>query len=316
MSEQTPAANPSPIVELTAKIDALVKAPEIDRNELDSLLEKRAFAKWWETQPQGAIPNVTNFEDAFKSYKNLQGFATKVSQENANLRKQVETTAPAQQPSETPVAKPEASTPAIPTGMPQITPPAEQPAKEATPETKNPFLSKTEYDEIRNEAINTGNLSPERRAALVARGVDETVIDDMVEAGKARAAIAWQRLIRIAGSQDRAVEVFAYAATLPAERIATLNEGLKGPNHEMIFRGLSAEYDQVMAAKPKEPAKIKNQSAVSATTGGQVLPYRNLDEYRKDRNDARFNSDPAFRNAVFARASASPFLNGEMFARQ
>ncbi len=313
MSETNEAVTPetSAIPTLETQITELQKDPNADRATLDGLLEKRAFAKWYETQPAGAIPNVNNFEDAFKSYKALQGHATKVSQENAELRKKLEA----------PAATPAPAAPAAPaveidqSTFPQITPAAPAPNDPASaPKTAGPFLTKDEYEEIRNEAISSGTISDEKREKLVAKGIPEEAISDMLEAGKARAALAWQKLIKMAGSPERVRDIFSWVATLDPKRIESINSALKGPNHEIIFRGLSAEFDQTVGTKAKEPPKIKNQVPTTSIPNA-VQPYASIADYAKDRNDPRFVTDAAFQAAVFARANVTPFMNGSMFQR-
>lgn len=289
------------------QIDFMLKTPNPDKGKLQELYEQRAFEAWYATVPPGTIPNVTNVKDAFKSYRELQGYTTKVAQENAALRKQVA-------PAETQTAQPNTSAPTQ-TTIPQIP----EPKKDETPAptTAGP-LSEAEYARIRDDVARTGVVSDADKVLLKSRGIPDAVINDMIESGKARAALAWKTASQVVGGDDRLAKIFEWAGNDPSikSKLPTLNAQLANPDTaELVLRGLSAAYDKHVATKPQEPKTIQNQA--SAPSVSTELPgYDTVQEFEKDMNNPRFNSDPAFHQAVLARAAKTSFMNGQMFHKR
>jgi len=291
--------------------------------------ERAAFDALTHTPGFQLPTNFKSVEDYWNSIKNLQRLATQKAQEAAELRKQINTGGPVTTPATSltdslippsapapaPVAQPQIpvpsapAAPAAPAPLSGVTPLQIQPAPPAPPGPTP--LSEAEYNGFRDEVIRTGTLAEASRSALSARGYTATQIDDLVAGGKARIAEAMQKSVAIVGSKERLAEIFAWAGRVyTPEQLAQVNAGLANPQTSEIFlRGLSDHFTK--ANPPRAPEPPRMSQAVSVSNPGQMIDlpgYANLEEFRVDRNNPRYNTDPKFRDAVAMRLAKSPGL--------
>ena len=95
----------------------------------------------------------------------------------------------------------------------------------------------------------------------------------------------------------------------PEERL-NINAGLSSPGYEVVLRGLSAQYDYAQSQKPtaNEPNPVENRETVAATQTATPA-YETQREFKADRNNPRFTTDPKFRAAVEQRMLRTDWNN-------
>ena len=307
MPETTPSttdtlvpAPPAPITPsgVQARIDEALKDPVKNREILPELYELRAFEVAAKTAPE-ILGNAKTIEDAFKSYKHLLGHTTRVSQENAELRKKVEATAaPAQTPS-APPDEPAGGPLQIPIGDPE-------------PDPQPTTFDDAVYRKYHERIVRTGKLEDADRQELSEKyKLGPAVISALESAAKIEAAKAWKRASDIAGGNQRLQELFAWVKQTHAPaQLESLNRGLADPSlSEITLRGLVDKWQKTKPAQPAqksaEPAPLRAEATGSGVSV-QYPAYETNEEYVADTRNPRFRTDPAFQNAVMMRCANTP----------
>jgi hypothetical protein len=311
VESQTPYANP----EANPAMDNLQAAEQsvtATADEVNAAKERVAFERYVQDQGQ-EIP--ANFEDAgawFDSLKHAQGQYTQARQEIAELKSQYSeqgTVNPGYEENTTPVAEPEES--AEPTGMEELRLSLTDEQEEA-PQEAQPAFSDEDWDKWGYEMNTTGQLSEQTVAEIKAKtNFSDRMINDFVTGQKAKMREAFTKASNIVGGNDRLGEIMKWAESSmsPEERL-NINAGLASPGYEVVLRGLDAQYSHAMSQKPKanEPSPMPNRQPV-AETQVSTPAYTTQREFKADRSNPRYRTDPKFREAVEARMMRTDWNN-------
>ena len=311
VESQTPYANPeaNPAME---NLQAAEQSVTATADEVNAAAERVAFERYVQDQGQ-AIPD--NFQDAgawFDSLKEAQKQYTQARQEIADLKGQYSeqgTINPGYQ-EDTTNAVETPQTNVEPTGTEELRLSLEEPKKELAPEA--PTFSDTDWDKWGYEMNTTGQLSEETVAEIKAKtNFSDRMINDYMTGQKAKMREAYGKASNIVGGQDKLGDIMKWAESSmsPEERL-NINAGLASPGYEVVLRGLAAQYDHAMAQKPtaNEPAPMPNRQPV-AETQVSTPAYTTQREFKADRNNPRYRTDPKFREAVEARMQRTDWNN-------
>ena len=311
VESQTPYANPeaNPAME---NLQAAEQSVTATADEVNAAAERVAFERYVQDQGQ-AIPE--NFQDAgawFDSLKEAQKQYTQARQEIADLKGQYSeqgTINPGYQ-EDTTNAVETPQTNVEPTGTEELRLSLEEPKEELAPEA--PTFSDTDWDKWGYEMNTTGQLSEETVAEIKAKtNFSDRMISDYMTGQKAKMREAYGKASNIVGGQDKLGDIMKWAESSmsPEERL-NINAGLASPGYEVVLRGLAAQYDHAMAQKPtaNEPAPMPNRQPV-AETQVSTPAYTTQREFKADRNNPRYRTDPKFREAVEARMMRTDWNN-------
>ena len=163
-------------------------------------------------------------------------------------------------------------------------------------------ITREDLGSMTTEIMRSGGISDEQRSSLNQRGIDDAVIDAVVEGQRARMRQQYAAAAEIVGSSDRLSKIFGWAAhNLDETQRAQINAGLASNASEITLRGLAAMYDTAVANKPKS-----QEMATSARKPGQVSSGREIvqgfstkAEYYKAYDDLTKNPhDTKLRNMI------------------
>lgn len=178
------------------------------------------------------------------------------------------------------------------------TPPPEKPpenVKEALAEKK------IDFDALTAEYTENGSLKPESYEALEKAGIPKAVVDDYISSQAQRAETFKSEMHESVGGEENFTSMIRWAAEnmTPAE-VEAYNAALdKGPaSIKLAVAGLHDKYIKATGGTPK----LYGGKPASGVTG-----YRSHAEQQRDMQDARYKTDPAFREEVTARSLASNF---------
>lgn len=242
----------------------------------------------------GSVPDKFRNEDGSVNVENLA---------KSYLELEKMKTAPAPVAEEAPVAEPAA--PAEPEAVVEELRIPDEPAEPETPEV--PVDSKVVTDEemtqYTGEIMRSGDITPESKAALIERGIPESLINSMVEGQRAKMRDQYQRAGSIVGGEDRLSKIFGWAAkNLDEEQRAAVNAGLASSASEATLRGLASMYDSNVQNSPKaaEPREAPRYAANPA--GREVVTgFTSKAEYYSAIDAA--SKDPSLQAALIERAS-------------
>jgi len=269
--------------------------------EVNAAKERVAFERYVQDQGQ-TIPE--NFQDAgawFDSLKHAQSQFTQARQEIADLKGQYSeqgTVNPGYEgETTTPVETPQTNV--EPTGKEELRLSLES-KEEAAPVEAQQF-SDVDWDKWGYEVSTTGELSEQTISEIKEKtNFSDRMITDFMAGQKAKMRESFTKAANIVGSNDKLNDIMKWAegSMSPEERL-NINAGLSSPGYEVVLRGLSAQYDYAMAQKPtaNEPAALPNRQPV-AETQVSTPAYTTQREFKADRNNPRFTTDPKFRAAV------------------
>lgn len=291
------------------KIQEVANDPLASGQDMQQLQERQAFETYVQSSGE-AIPS--NFKDAgawFDSLKEAQKQYTQGQQEMADLKRTYadnNTQNPAYKP-EVPSENP-SLTEATGTEELRIPSPAERMVEEYTEDDST--LSEDDWNAWGMEVAINGDLSEETRAEIRAKGgFTDNMINDFLGAQKAKMREAYKESADIVGGREQLDNIFKWAAdTLSYEEQVQINVGLSGPASELTLRGLSDMYNNSIGktAKSKEPQALQGQEPNSIAQTGYVA-YQTKREFYADRNNPRFNTDRAYRQAVEERMMRTDF---------
>ena len=251
--------------------------------------EKQAFETHINTSDE-AIPD--NFKDAgswFNSLKEAQKQYTQSRQEVSELKSQMEAIA-------TPEPTPEADTPMPDAGelrikapeVPEITEPADGGVTEEV------------YDYWAMEFAANGGFSEDTLSDIKTRtGFSDRMLNDFIEGQNAKLRESYRNASTVVGGREKLDKIFEWAAkNLNTDEMQSVNIGLSSSTYEVTLRGLSSMYDNATKnTKAKEPAPNPKLTQVSASETG-VLPYSTKREFTAERNNPKFQVEPAYRELV------------------
>ena len=313
VESQTPYANP----EANPAMDNLQAAEQsvtATADEVNAAAERVAFERYVQDQGQ-AIPE--NFQDAgawFDSLKEAQKQYTQARQEIADLKGQYAehgTVNPGYQEDTTTTDAVETpQTNVEPTGTEELRLSLEESKEEAAPEA--PTFSDSDWDKWGYEMNTTGQLSDQTIAEIKSKtNFSDRMINDYITGQKAKMRESFAKASDIVGTRDKLNDIMQWAESSmsPEERL-NINAGLASPGYEVVLRGLAAQYDHAMAQKPtaNEPAPMPNRQPV-AETQVSTPAYTTQREFKADRNNPRYRTDPKFREAVEARMMRTDWNN-------
>lgn len=274
--------------------------------------ERVMFEKHVATNGEEIPANFKTAGDWYDSLKEAQGQYTQARQEISQL-KQTYSDQGAVNPNYQETAPQEAATPTeevpVSTGTEELRIQAPEPEPEVpTPAPAN--ITDDMWQSWGNELAVNGELSEETKQNIKqTSGFTDTIINDFVAGQKAKMREAYDGAADLIGGRDKLANIFKWAETaLSTEQQATINTGLAGPSYEITLRGLEAMYNSrsVETVKAQEPAPMANTGQLSASEGGYTS-YTTQREFKTDRNNPRFNVEPAFREAVENRMMLTDF---------
>jgi len=182
--------------------------------------------------------------------------------------------------------------------------PAKAEAKAGKGETPAP-LNFSQYDA---EVQASGALSPESRAAIVATGIPEAIVDAYVEGRQAVSRGVTEAAMGIAGGPEGYAAMSAWAAeNQDPATLQQFNRAMASGNKEQVLfaiRGMHAMYRAAGSPAPTdaEPA-IRVAGRSPAASGGDV--YKSKAEQIADMRDPRYKRDRAFQAQVVEKTRRS-----------
>ena len=255
----------------------------------------------------GAVPDKFKQEDGTV---NMEAFAKSyVELEKRMHQTAAEPAAPeAESVQETPA---ETAAPEAPVDELRVPDAPEPEAKEEAPQA---LVSQEDLTRFTSEIMRSGDVTTESRAALLERGIPETLIDNMVEGQRAKMRDQYTRASDIVGSQDRLSKIFGWAANnLDDGQRASVNAGLASSASEATLLGLAAMFDKSQsdaptATKAAEPREAPRYAANAA--GREVVSgFGSKAEYYTATADPAKMADPKYRMSVEQRMIKTDWAN-------
>lgn len=158
-------------------------------------------------------------------------------------------------------------------------------------------ITREDLGTMTNEIMRHGNISDEQRETLNSRGIDDAVIDAVVEGQRARMRQQYAQAAEIVGSSDRLSKIFGWAAhNLDENQRAQINAGLASNASEITLRGLAAMYDTAVANRPKsgemkegsrKPSQISSGREVVQGFSTKAEYYEAYDNLTKNPHDVK-----------------------------
>ena len=120
-------------------------------------------------------------------------------------------------------------------------------------------ITPEDLGDMTKELMRTGEITEDQRGALNNKGVDDRVIDAVIEGQRARMRQQYTTAAEYVGGSDRLSKIFGWAAhNLDEGQRAHINAGLAGDASEITLRGLASMYDK---AVENSPAQTEMRSA-------------------------------------------------------
>jgi len=300
-------ATPDATVE---QMQQIAQDPLSNSEDMQALQERQAF----ETYVQNSGDKIPeNFKDAgawYDSLKEAQKQYTQGQQEIADLKKEYSENN-IQNPNYNPNPTEQPPVEDTSTGQEElrIPSPAEREMEEAT-DLPPSGITEDDWNTWGMEVAVNGDLSEETRVEIREKsGFTENMIDDFLDAQKAKMREAYTESASIVGGRKQLDNLFKWAAdNLSYEEQVQINFGLSGPTSEITLRGLNDMYTTSIgsAAKGREPGPLQGREPSSVAQTGYVA-YQTKREFYADRNNPRFKTDRTFRAAVEERMQRTDF---------
>jgi len=175
-------------------------------------------------------------------------------------------------------------------------------ADKAVPE-KSDDVAKTEvsqelWAELDTQFTTTGSITGEQYDKLNAQGIPDVVIDKYIDGMKSEQAVFTDKMYGIAGGKEEFESVRAWAEDNEPDTVAVLN-GMTDYNQMLaVMKGVKASYDASNA-----PTTGTFRGSPQAKSGARG--YQSEADYNADVSDARYRTDPRFRDRVKAKLSKS-----------
>jgi hypothetical protein len=135
-----------------------------------------------------------------------------------------------------------------------------------------------------SELMRTGTISEDQRSTLNSRGVDNAVIDAVLEGQRARMRQQYAQAADIVGGSDRLSKIFGWAAhTLDEVQRTHINAGLASNASEITLRGLASMYDTANAESPATNEMRSTRKPSQNPAGREVVQgYKSKSDYYTD----------------------------------
>lgn len=163
-------------------------------------------------------------------------------------------------------------------------------------------LTREDLGEMTQEIMRAGSISDEQRSSLNQRGIDDAVIDAVVEGQRARMRQQYAQAADIVGGSDRLSKIFGWAAhNLDEVQRAQINAGLASNASEITLRGLASMYDYAVSNKPKsQEIRETSRKPGQSPAGREVVQgFATKAEYYQAYEDLQKNpNDPKLRARV------------------
>ena len=245
----------------------------------------------------GDVPDKFKNEDGTV---NMEAF----TQSYMELEKQFHT------PKEEPVVE-EASNTELPDGPDALVeelrvPDVDASEEEVVSKAANVGITKEDLGSMTSELMKTGQISEDQRASLNGKGVDDSVIDAVVEGQKARMRAQYATAAEYVGGSERLSKIFGWAAhSLNEAQRNQINAGLASDASEITLRGLASMYDKAMTNAPSNTEMRSATKPAQNPAGREVVQgYSSKGEYYKDADILSRNPhDPKLRRQVEERMS-------------
>ena len=294
--------------------DMQANSMDYSPGDMQAQQERVMFEKHVEANGEAIPPNFKTAGDWYDSLKEAQGQYTQARQEIADLKRTYSEQGGVnpnyqEQPGQQAPAPEVEAAPPVDRGNEELrigTPPEPEP----TPEPVSPQVTDQMWQQWGAELAVNGDLSPETFESIKQQtGFSDNIINDFVTGQKAKMREAFDGASEVVGGGDKLNKIFKWAETaLSDEQRANINMGLASPSYEVTLRGLESMYDSssVESVKSQEPSPNVNTGQVAASEGGYT-GYTTQREFKADRNNPRFNTEPAFRTAVENRMMLTDF---------
>lgn len=159
------------------------------------------------------------------------------------------------------------------------------------------------WTKANTELVQTGTISASTTRALLASGVPQEVIANLVTGHKAKAKSDLERAIAIVGGEEQFKQVIAWAkSNLTEEQRRKILSDVSGPNGEMILRGLAASAAAAGAVTPPSTMVDTRSGTTFSPSAGAVRPFESAAEMRAAFNDPKYRTDPEYQKMVARRA--------------
>ncbi len=167
------------------------------------------------------------------------------------------------------------------------------------------------WDEVTKSVVETGALSAEDKAKLMALNIPEVVIDDYVGAVQREAGAHIDVVLAGFGGEENFNKVFeavqANATDAQRDQIDALLRDPKTFDVGVNLANKLAVMEPVAPLQGKPVAGAQNQ--VAATADAANKPYESVKAQLAAQSDPKYNTDPEYRAGVIKRIMASPDLN-------
>ena len=185
-------------------------------------------------------------------------------------------------------------------------PAPEAPVEEEAPAVEAPAgVTTEEWTAWKMEIMRSGDITAETKATIKSRlGLPEEVINDYVDSQRAQMRAGFSKAADVVGGQDSLSKIFGWASNnLDADAREVINTGLASPAWETTLRGLEAQYNSAMAAKPKAAEMTHSVKDASPAAPDAARGFGSLQEFQQLRSDARYGKDRRFTEEVNRRAA-------------
>ena len=177
----------------------------------------------------------------------------------------------------------------------------EEPKAEESSDLKIPEISEKNMEYYSQRFAENGQLDEEDYAGLEKLGVSKPMVDAYVQGQVAMQQQYTQTVYNEVGGQEAYQAMTEWASNnLTPEEIAVYDEAVNsGDNTKTMsaVKGLQARYQLENGTQPN--------LMQGKTTGTGVQAYESLDQMKREMQDPRYRSDPAFRESVQRKLAVS-----------
>jgi hypothetical protein len=174
-----------------------------------------------------------------------------------------------------------------------------------------PAKSAVDWEAIKNEVGNTGEISAETLAKAEAAGVPREAIAAAAAGWQAQAAAQMTRAAELVGGEEPLKATLAWAKqTYDAASIEALQNALRGPLGEQTLLGL---HEAFKAANPESPLIDTGGSPPGPNQQAKIQPYRSYEEMAADMGKPEYKSNPDFQKHVAQRCAAGVGIDPKRF---
>ena len=114
-------------------------------------------------------------------------------------------------------------------------------------------ITREDLGDMTKEIMRSGEITEEQRSSLRSKGVEDVVIDTVVEGQRAKMRQQYSRASEIVGGSEKLSKVFGWAAhNLNEDQRPHIKAGLAGDASEVTLRGLASMYDSAMASSSNQ----------------------------------------------------------------